>query len=247
MRMQNSWLTAKAIANKGLHDNIDIPENSMSAVLRTIDANYNILLNVALTKDNKLAVIDGKDLFNMCGVHKKMEFVKSDKLNEFKLLYTEHTIPLLADVLKQIDGKIGVIFKISSGNYFKQTVKVLSQMLSIYTGDFAILTNTYNGYGFIKKHFRKNLCGLILKNKKNKYLNLTIQFMQSNYFKLLKPDFFVTDINTLPNKNLENYLTANPYTYILSELVSNEADYFKAIDFSDNFIFEAIRPKLDKE
>lgn len=53
------------IAHRGIHNNKDIPENSLLAFKTAVENNYAIELDVQLTKDNVLVVFHDYDLKRM--------------------------------------------------------------------------------------------------------------------------------------------------------------------------------------
>ena len=59
-------------AHRGLHAKPTIPENSMAAFARAVEAGYGIELDLHLTRDGKLAVIHDASLKRTCGVDLKI-------------------------------------------------------------------------------------------------------------------------------------------------------------------------------
>ena len=61
------------IAHRGFFDNKNgIPENSLPAFQKAVDAGLGIELDVQLSKDGYLLVFHDEDLKRMCGVDKKI-------------------------------------------------------------------------------------------------------------------------------------------------------------------------------
>ena len=61
----NNWITDKFIAHRGLFDNITIPENSLPAFERAVNAGYAIELDVQMTTDGVLVVFHDDTLDRM--------------------------------------------------------------------------------------------------------------------------------------------------------------------------------------
>ena len=59
-------------AHRGVHNNIDIPENSIKAFKEALKNNLNIELDIQLTKDNKLVVFHDENLKRMSNVNKTL-------------------------------------------------------------------------------------------------------------------------------------------------------------------------------
>ena len=61
------------IAHRGVHDNKEIPENSMKAFKLALDKKYNIEFDIHVTKDEKLVIFHDDNLARMTGVDKNIE------------------------------------------------------------------------------------------------------------------------------------------------------------------------------
>ena len=64
----NSWLTNKYIAHRGLFDNKLIPENSIAAFEKAVENKFAIEMDVQMTKDGVLVVFHDDDMFRMTGL-----------------------------------------------------------------------------------------------------------------------------------------------------------------------------------
>ena len=60
------------IAHRGIHDNKEIPENSLKAFKLSIENNLTIELDIQLTKDNHLIVFHDANLKRMTGIDKQL-------------------------------------------------------------------------------------------------------------------------------------------------------------------------------
>jgi len=240
--MKNSWIKNSPICNKGLFDNNETAENSLPAITKAVDCGYNLFLNISMTKDGQLVVCDSKKSAMLLSSHKKIEHISSDDYENLKLLNTEDNVPLLNDVLKLVDGKVGIIFRIPAGKIYKKIITELSKQLAFYKGKTAIVASDYSMYYYIKKTKKDYPCGVILKKSSSKLIYNVILFANVNKFKLIKPDFIICDINNLPNKYLDDFLFHNPYAYIISRTIIDKQSYLTALDYSDNFIFENYIP-----
>ena len=87
------------IAHRGVFDNKSIPENSMLAFQKALDLNYNIELDVQLTKDSVLVVFHDESLERMCHDNRLVQECTYQELRKLKLLDTKERIPTLKEVL----------------------------------------------------------------------------------------------------------------------------------------------------
>ncbi len=241
--MKHSWLKNAPICNKGLFDNQTIVENTLPAIEKAIDCGYNLILNISLTKDNRLVVCDSKKSAMLLSSHKKIEALNYDEKENLTLLNTTSVVPLLSDVLASVAGKVGLIFKITNNNKYKKVITELVKQIAFYKGKVAIIASSYPMYFFVKKLNKSLICGVILRKNTSKFIYNAILFANVNFFKLIKPHFIICDITNLPNKYLDDYLLSKPYSFIISRTVYDKQSYITALDYSDNFVFENYIPK----
>ncbi len=122
------------VAHRGLFDNKNIPENSLPAFKRAVENGYPIELDVQLTTDDKLVVFHDSSLKRMCGADKKIFEASYEELQELRLLDTDEKIPLFADVLKVIGGKVPLVMEIKPDGRYIRTAELASAMLKSYEG-----------------------------------------------------------------------------------------------------------------
>lgn len=137
-------------AHRGLHGD-GRAENSMSAFRAAVEAGYGIELDVRLSSDGKLVVFHDDTLDRVCGVEGRVDAFTAEELAEIKLSGTEDGIPLFADVLKLVDGKVPLLVEIKedAGKYgvSDKTVEILKE----YKGDFIIESFNPLSLGNVKK------------------------------------------------------------------------------------------------
>mgnify|MGYP000238327751 CR=1 FL=1 len=81
LRADSSPFLGTFFAHRGLHDNNhQIPENSLAAFQRAVDAGYGIELDVQLTKDEKMVVCHDFDLKRICGADVKVRDLTFEEL-----------------------------------------------------------------------------------------------------------------------------------------------------------------------
>ena len=80
-------------AHRGLHQKPTIPENSMAAFARAVEAGYGIELDLHLTRDGRLAVIHDASLKRTCGVDRKIEDLTLAEAQTYPLEESEEHIP----------------------------------------------------------------------------------------------------------------------------------------------------------
>lgn len=125
LRKLRKW----AYAHRGLHGN-GVPENSMSAFQKALDAGYGIELDIHLMKDGNLAVIHDASLKRTAGADVKIEDLTAEDLKNYSLEGTEETIPLFSQVLELFAGKAPMIIELKAegGNHAALTAAACEAM-----------------------------------------------------------------------------------------------------------------------
>ncbi len=101
-------------AHRGIHDNVTVAENSMTAFRKAVEAGYGIELDVQFTKDKKLVVFHDADLKRLCGVDRTLLDVTYDELCKMPLLVGGEKIPTLREVLNLVNGRVPLIIEMKN-------------------------------------------------------------------------------------------------------------------------------------
>ncbi len=132
-RNQPGWdkLAGVKYAHRGLHNADEgVPENSMAAFRRAVEAGFGAELDVHLMADGNLAVVHDSDLTRVCGKPGIIEELMDEDLIEYPLMGTEELIPLFQEVLELFEGKTPLIIelKVEGGNANALTDAVMAML-----------------------------------------------------------------------------------------------------------------------
>ena len=160
-----SFLKQSLIAHRGLHDNINVPENSIKAFELAIKYKNIIELDVHLLKDDTLVVFHDFNLKRMTGISEKIEKYSYDELKKVKLLDTNYIIPTLKDVLNIVNGKVPILLEVKSDNKSTKINKEIVKLMDNYNGKYAI--QSFNPYVVLwfKRNKKDYITGLLMGNK----------------------------------------------------------------------------------
>lgn len=184
-------------AHRGFHDKPTIPENSMPAFRRAIEAGFGAELDVHLMRDGHLAVIHDSSLKRTAGVDVCVEDLTAAELAQYRLEGTKEHIPLFEEVLALFSGKTPLIVELKSANgnaaaLAEATCALLDQYPEV---NYCIESFDPFCIRWLKKHrpeiVRGQLSTQILKeNPGNEHSRLSY-FMLSNLLTnfLAQPDF----------------------------------------------------------
>lgn len=237
------------IAHRGLFDEkLSIPENSIPAFKRAVEHGFGIELDVRLTKDRELVVFHDATLLRMCGVNKKVEDLTYEELKEYRLDHTNHSIPILKEVLEVIDERVPVVIEIKAEKNSALTAELLNKKLgeSHYHKDYCIESFR----PFALKWYRDNRPEIIrgqlvsdyIKNRKKRsiFVSLILNGLLLNMFS--RPDFIAYNYKCA---NIEKYKIMRKLFKFISAgwTFKSEEELEKVRDVFEIFIFDSFIPK----
>ena len=232
-------------AHRGLHDDT-VPENSMAAFCRAVEAGYGIELDVHLMADGSLGVIHDSSLMRTAGIDKKIEQLTAEDLPDCKLEGTEECIPLFADVLEMVDGKVPLIVEIKTedGNQNEVTEAVCA-MLKSYHGAYCVESFDPRAIVYVRKHYPDFIRGQLAHNslKEKSSFSILIRFLLTYHLMnfLSIPDFIA--YRYCDRKTFSNWLCRKVWRVQgVSWTLTDQAQFRTAVDEDWIPIFEGFRP-----
>lgn len=157
-------------AHRGIYNNINIPENSLDSFKKAIKSNYNIELDLELTKDNIIIVFHDDNLNRMTG---KKAFIKDltyHEIESLNLLNTNEKIPTFKEVLDLIKGKVNINIEIKKVKKYKKLINELIPILNNYQGNYIFQSFDLKTLIRLKNTFPNIKRGLLISPNKNNYL-----------------------------------------------------------------------------
>ncbi|MDD3056265.1 MAG: glycerophosphodiester phosphodiesterase family protein [Aliarcobacter sp.] len=198
------------IAHRGLHKSRVIPENSILAFNSAIEKNYAIEFDINITKDNQIVVFHDDDLNRLCNKKEKIEDVTYTFLKDLKLYESDEKIPLLKELLDEVNGKIPLVIEIKKHENIGVLENILIEMLKEYKGEYFICSFEKDILFWFRNNKPKQKRGLIFASFPNKFKKYEKAVFIYKFFKT-KADFISLEnklINSLiydfcKKKNLE--------------------------------------------
>lgn len=226
-------LTNLIIAHRGIHNNKDIPENSILAFTKAIKKNLPIEFDVRITKDNKLVIFHDDNLKRMTNLDKKIEELTLNEIKQLNLLNTKEKIPTLNEVLNLVRGKVLLDIEIKNTKKKEEVITLLLDELSNYKGE--VLLKSFNPLIIkrIKHKTNRYRLGLLLTNHtKNKLLNKV--YTTQMLLKYIKPDFIAVDKRMF---NRKYYKKVKDKYFIFLWTIKNEEELKKYQDIYFNLSY----------
>lgn len=127
-------------AHRGLHDKKNgIPENSLTAFKKAVEAGYGAELDVQLSKDGQVVVFHDDNLKRVCGVDKRVDAFTYEELKNMRLFDTDETIPLFSEVLEEFGKGTGpLIVELKTGPRNNELCEKTYAFLKEYKGQYCI-------------------------------------------------------------------------------------------------------------
>ena len=138
-----SFLCGKPIAHRGVFDNENVSENSLSAFFVAMEQELPIELDVRLTADGVPVVIHDDTLKRLCGVDARVSDLNADSLTEFPLAAGGESVPTLESVLDFVKGKVPLLIELKGEGGLPVAEKV-AEVLKDYSGEYAV--QSFNPY-----------------------------------------------------------------------------------------------------
>jgi glycerophosphoryl diester phosphodiesterase len=132
-----SWLLEIPVAHRGYHGP-GVPENSCAAFGAAIQNGYTIELDVHATKDDVLVVFHDDNLVRMTGFNKTPEDCTFAEIRELVLDSTDEKIPVFAEVLDAVNGRVGLLVEIKQHPRIGYVEELICRLLDTYPGKFAV-------------------------------------------------------------------------------------------------------------
>lgn len=235
-----SFLVDKLIAHRGFYDK-NTPENSLGAFKKAIDNGYAIELDINPLADGTPVVFHDSKMSRMTGKDKYIQNITLEELSDIKLLNSEEKIPTLKEVLKFVNGKTPILIEIKNQDKVGDLEKRVWELLKDYKGEYAIQSfNPYTlkwFYDNAPKVWRGQLSSYF-KGEKMSFVKKSV-LKRLAMTKIAHQDFVSYDIKYLPNRFTNKLIIP-----LLTWTVKTNEQYLKAVQITDNVIFEGFEPTI---
>jgi glycerophosphoryl diester phosphodiesterase len=135
------WLTSDPIAHRGLYDETKgAPQNSLAAFRRAIAHGMPFEFDVQYTADGCPMVWHDATVELPNGIHSRVGDLKSSDLTKLRLGDTQETVPMLAQVLELVDGKVPIVVDVRRWGFDRHGTfeRAIASQLRTYSGPAAV-------------------------------------------------------------------------------------------------------------
>lgn len=220
-------------AHRGVFDNKKIVENTISAFKKALLDNFNIELDIRVTKDNKIIVFHDENIKRLTNIDRLVRNMTYDELKNIKLLNTNDRIPLLEEVLTLVKGNVTLLIEIKD-NFSSNTLRDLDKLLLDYNGK--VLLQSFNPI-IIRKMASTSLkryhMGILLTNNYKGFKRALYEVFIYKYFIKQKSISFISSPKELVFKVKE---VTNKELFIWT--IKTIEEFIKYKKYSNNLICE---------
>ena len=221
-----------------------IPENSMAAFCKAVQAGYGIEMDVQLSKDGVPVVFHDFTLKRICGKEGKVCDYTWKELQSFRLCGSEETIPKFEDVLNEVRGRVPLIVELKVEWADLALCPVVDAMLEKYHGIYCI--ESFNP--LVLRWYRQNHGSVVRGQLSDGFLK-SGEFQGPLYFFLqnlmlnfiTKPDFIA--YNHKYEKTLSRRICRTLFRNLsVAWTIKSREELEKARGKFDIFIFDSFIP-----
>ena len=241
-----SHLMGVDYAHRGLHDNAgDAPENSMAAIKNAVEHGYGIEFDVQLTRDRIPVVFHDESLKRVCGQEGNVRDYTYEELQAFPLLASQERIPLLADVLQAVNGRVPLIIEIKIHENAAEVCEKADALIAAYEGPYCIESFDPRAVAWYKKNRPQVVRGQLSANfntpeRREKFTEKLVHHLLTNV--IARPDFIAYDHHS--KGNLSRVLCRKVFgTLSVAWTLRSQQELDAAKPDFDLFIFEKFIPK----
>lgn len=220
------------ITHRGIHDNINIYENTLEAFKLSIKKGYAIELDIRMTKEKQIVVFHDNNTKRLTKKDLIVEENTYQELNNQNILH----IPLLTEVLELVKGKVPLLIEIKPTQKDYELATNLMTILNNYKGKYAIQSFNPKVLYWFRKNYPQILRGqLSMKYTKHKISSIKKYILSKMLFnKITKPNFISYKYNELNIEQIKKYKKQN--IYVIGWTITNEKEYNHYKKYYDNLI-----------
>lgn len=237
------WIKTEYFAHRGLHNKV-YPENTLGAFQNAVKHEFDIELDIRLSKDQQIVVYHDRNLQRLCGVNLNVEELSYEELQEYSINETSERISLLTDVLNKLPKETKYLIELKPVKNPRLFVSNFISLIKDYKITYAIHSFDPRIINQFRKQDDSIIRGQIASTFKGDSLfaRLFVKDLHSNL--ITKPDFTNYNFKDLPRKKLDKLHRKGHM--IISYVAKNEKNLNFVRDRYDNAVFENFIPIKQK-
>ncbi len=244
----SDWITDSRYAHRGLHETAaGLPENSLAACRAAAAQGYGIELDVQLAACGTPMVFHDFTLDRMTAGSGRLSNFTAPELAALPLAGTAEKIPLLGDMLAEIDGKVPLLIelKVASRQKIGPLEGAVARLLAAYRGPVAVQSFTPESVGWfalMAPHFTRGqiAADFIRRADPDMCWQDRLDWTKLWRSDVSRPHFVSYNVRDLPNPASRAVRRAG--IPLICWTVRDKAQLAQSEDHADSYIFEGFTP-----
>jgi glycerophosphoryl diester phosphodiesterase len=226
------------IAHRGLHGD-GLPENSLAAFAKAVEKGVAVQFEVRFTADRRMVVFGDDNAWRMCGIDCDICDTDYETLRTLRLDATDEHIPLLAEVLRLIGGRVAVFIQLENcGRQIPDAEKRLAHMMKKYSGDFAVQSFDPMSLCRLRNADPEIVRGQLVSTYGEKGIMRSLAATKPVWKALSKPQYIACDLRSVTLESA--FYAADIDAHFMTWTANTEELMTAAEQFSGSVIFENI-------
>jgi len=241
-----SWLTARPIAHRGLHDrDRGVIENTASAFAAAIDGNYAIECDLQLTRDGEAVVFHDEVLDRLTTSTGWVKDLTVPQMKALAIRGSSDHVQTLTELLSQVAGRVPLVIEIKThwDGDERLTLKAID-VLRTYQGPYCIMSFDPDVLRTLHRHAPEILRGFVADGGFDDYydmlpLDRRQELRTFSHMPQTRPDFISYRYDALPWAPVKAFRDAgNP---VITWTIRTPQQEAMARRHSDQVTFERYR------
>ncbi len=241
-----SWLVARPIAHRGVHDAKKI-ENSESAFAAAIKHNYAIECDLQLSKDGEAMVMHDEALDRVMEHKGWVKDFTARELNAMPYKFGHDRMQTLGELLEQVDGRVTLVIELKSEfNGEISLVRRALQVLKTYAGPYCLMSFDPEMIAAVAQFSPTTVRGITADRAIDPYYNFLsvarrLALREFSHLPETRPHFVSYNFRELPFQPVSQiHQQGHP---VISWTIGSEAEAAQARRYSDQITFEGFLPE----
>lgn len=238
-----SWLTARPIAHRGLHDlNRTRWENTLPAFAAALEHGYAIECDVRLSADGIPVVFHDEELRRLTGTPGFVRERTAAELGSLGIGCTDACVPTLEAMLSLVDGRVPIVIELKGPGQpdEERLVEAVVHRLSSYRGQVALMSFEHRLIRNMERFSGSMPYGLTAEGTAPENLE--------EHFSMLGHgiSFISYCVTDLPNPFV-SHVRKELSMPVITWTVRTEAEARRSFEHADQITFEGFMPPINEE
>lgn len=235
------WLVETPIAHRGLHGD-GVPENSIEAIERAVEAGYAVEIDVRLSRDGVPVVFHDVSLERLTGHTYDVADIDWEDLGDLTILDTSSRIPRLERILEVIDGQVGLLVELKNRTAPGALEARVRDLLVGYEGPVAVQSFNPRSVAWFARHAPELPRGQVASLFEGIPMAAWKRFLVKRLLvtPLSRPDVIAYEHSALPYWPVTLHQRVG--VPVLAWTVRSPAEHERVGPHADNVIFEGFEP-----